>query len=346
MKKYIFPLLILIVTIFFLNTVIDPEEEKKPKTEAKTIPIPELRVVQDKAQGALLYKGEKNPKKLSREQVEKAARDLRPVIAMPFEEVIVSFANEPAILSITEWDKGKETKITDANVIPTAGHPGVKILIIRGEWLNDGQATYVAKVRVPKIYSYQELLTPRTNTYTVMGFFDEEDSVEQMPERNGKLFDIRIISEQLGHLTFSYPELAFEKLPTYYIFGHGDVPIRFDDYDELAMYLGEGMVYEFIGESENWKIDMKSTQKLGDGKIETAITFIGDGEKPGWGSSLGLASGSLNFLEPGFPLDQNGRYLSVYNGFHIVLKSDSVLATVNWDGKEELIPLEYKEKTN
>ncbi|RDU35688.1 hypothetical protein DRW41_16210 [Neobacillus piezotolerans] len=343
MKKYFFPLLIMIVTIFFLNTVIDPEE-KKPKTEAKTIPIPELRVAQDKAEAALLYKGKKNPKKLSREQVEKAARDLRPVIAMPYEEVIVSFSKNPSVLSITEWNKGKETNVTDTNVIPTVGRPGVKLFIIRGQWLNEGQATYVAKIRIPRIYSYQELLTPRANSYTVIGFFDEKDSVKQMPMRNENLFDIREISMPLGHLIVTFPELAFEQLPTYYVFGGKDVPIRIDEYEELAKFLGEGLAYEFGGESENWKIEMKSRQTLGDGKIETAITFIGDGEKPGWAASLRLDSASLSFSESGFPLDQNGRYLSVFNGYQTLLKTDSILATVTWDGKEELIPLDFKEK--
>ncbi|WP_316568921.1 hypothetical protein [Neobacillus sp. YIM B06451] len=343
MKKYIFPLLIIIVSIFFLNNVIDSDEEKKPpKTEAKIIPVPELRVAQDKAQAALLYKGKKNPKKLSKEQVEKAARDLRPIVAMPYEDVTVSFSKMPGVLSISEWNNGKETKVTDSNIIPTVGAPSYKFFIIRGEWLNDGQATYVAKVRVPKIYSYQDLLTTRVNHYTVIGFFDEEDHVKQMPAKNGNPFDMGEVIEPLGHLMFSFPELAFEKLPTYYVFGHGDVPIRFDDFEELRTYLGEGLVYEFSGESENWKIEMKSTQNLGDGKIETAITFIGDGEKPSYGTSLRLASTSLSIQESGFPLDQNGRYLSVYNGFHTVLKSDFIQATVNWDGKEERIHLEFK----
>ncbi|WP_409270037.1 hypothetical protein V1499_11500 [Neobacillus sp. SCS-31] len=344
MKKYIFPLLIIIVSIFFLNNVIDSDEEKKPpKTEAKIIPVPELRVAQDKAQAALLYKGKKNPKKLSRDKVEKAARDLKPVVAMPYEDVTVSFSKMPGVLSITEWNNGKETKVTDSNIIPTVGAPSYKYFIIRGEWLNDGQATYVAKVRVPKIYSYQDLLTTRVNHYTVIGFFDEEDQVKQMPAKNGNPFDMGEVSEPLGHLMFSFPELSFEKLPTYYVFGQGEVPIRFDDFEELTTYLSEGLDYVFIGESENWKIEMTSTQKLGEGKIETAVTYIGDGETPGWGTSLGLASASFNFLEPGFPLDQNGRYLSVYNGFQPVLKTDSILVTVNWDGKEELIHLKFME---
>ncbi|WP_059170502.1 hypothetical protein [Bacillus sp. FJAT-27445] len=342
MKKYILPLFILIVTIFFLNNVIDPDEEKKPITEAKTLPIPEIMTTQGKENVALLYKGNKNPKKLSKEQVEKAAREIQPVIAMPFEEAIVSFSNMPASLSITEWDNGKETKVSDSNIITTVGAPSYKIFIIRGEWLNDGQATYVAKIRVTKVYSYQELLTPRVNHYTVVGFFDENDQVKKMPAKNGNPLDYREVSSPLGHLTFTFPDLAFEKLPTYYVFGKGSVPIRFDDYEELTAFLGEGLNYVFSGETENWKIEMTSNQKLGEGKIETAITYIGNEEKPGWDVSFRLAGTSLTWGEEGFPLDQNGRYLSVLYGYQTVLKSDSILATVNWNGKEELIPLEFK----
>ncbi|WP_053366567.1 hypothetical protein [Bacillus sp. FJAT-27245] len=343
MKKYILPLFILTATIFFLNSVIDPGDEKKPKTQAKPLPVPEILTIRDKEKGTLIYQGKKNPKKLSKEQVEKVARDIRPVIAKPFEEVLVSFSKSPVSLSITEWNNGKETKVTDRNLIPAVGAQNVKIFIIRGEWLNDGQATYMAKVRIMKLYSYQDLLSTRTGYYTVVGFFDEEDRVKQMPAKNGKPIDLREVSQPLGHLAFSFPDLAFEKLPAYYFFGNGNA-IRFDDFNELETYLKEGLAYTFSGESENWKIELKSTQALGEGKTETAITYIGNGDKPSGVLSLELRSVPLTWLVPGFALDQNGTYESVLNGNQTILKTDSILAVVNLDGKEELIPLEYKEE--
>lgn len=343
MKKYIFLLLIMILTIFVLNTVIDPGEEKKPKTEAKTHLVAEIYTSQDKEKPALLYTGKKNPKKLSKEQVEKAAREIRPALAKPFEDVFVSFSKTPGSLSISEWNNGKETKVSKSNIIRTVGAQSVKLFIIRGEWPNEGQATYVAKIRVTKTYSYQDLLTPRTGYYTVVGFFEEEDQVKQMPAKNGKPIDLREVSEPLGHSVFTYPDLAIEKLPTYYVFGDGNAPIRFDDHEELERYLGDGTAYEFGGQTENWKIEMKSQQKLGEGKVETYITYVGNEDPAGWTISFYIEGPNIPIGESNFALDHDGKFLSVLNDYRKIVKKDSFKAIVYFNGNVEEIPLEFNE---
>ncbi|RHW42008.1 hypothetical protein D1B31_05020 [Neobacillus notoginsengisoli] len=99
--------------------------------------MPEIFTDINKGEAALLMKNESDSK-LTNQQVSEMSRKIKPVEINPFEKVTVHFSDDPASISISEWDfeNSAETDSIDQNVFDFSALPGFKTMIIRAKWDN------------------------------------------------------------------------------------------------------------------------------------------------------------------------------------------------------------------
>ncbi|RHW42010.1 hypothetical protein D1B31_05030 [Neobacillus notoginsengisoli] len=348
MKKYILPLAILMVSVFFLNQAIEPKEKKEPAKEANTIPIPDIMSYFSKEKTNLIRKSD-SKRKLTDKEINKAANKVKPLEVNPYEIITFAFfPDEKPDLSVTEWDAktGEERIPVDNGYFGFVYPSGLKTILVRAKW-NDGKAAiYVAKVHVNKMYSYQELLSANLNHFTVMGFFDSQAHKREMPTKVESLYDISQREGTLESLKVDYPELDIRKLPAYYIFQYGKPFFVTNDSEELKTYLNQEKVLIFEGKSENWEAQLAIYQKLGNGKLHLTIRYIKNEDKPVEPFTFFITGPSSLRVEG--TLDVNEREIAdmlVPMDVH-VSENDSITCKIIFAGKEEEIILKYMNDGN
>lgn len=345
MKKYILPIGILLISIFLLNQFIEPKEEKKAiPTEAKTLPVPEILFRMDRGKTVLVSKGD-SERKLTKREIAKAGKELKEYEIQPYDMMLVSFfPSEEPEFTVTEWDSEKgEVKIQDGQEDFGFVNPGIKTLIIRAKWQDGTSAIYLAKIRVKKTYSYQDVLSPQLDEYTVMGIFDAAEPEKQdMPKPNRGLYSITTLQLFGGSedLKRTYPELEIKKLPTYLILKHGAVIFATESYEELNQYLTEDKNLLYKGESENWAATLAVRQRLGNGNLRLTARYHKNDQKP-TESIVFHIEGPLQMRAEGYP-ELNGKGIAEMDFPMDVQLSDKdkITCIITWDGKEETITLE------
>ncbi|CEG27247.1 hypothetical protein [Bacillus sp. B-jedd] len=346
MKKYILPIGILIISVFFLNQFIEPKEEKKAiPTEAKTFPVPEIISPMERGKAILLSKGD-SERRLTKSEIVKAGKEVKELEVHPYYMMTVSFfAAEKPEMKVTEWDPEKgEEYAPDSQEFFGFVKPGFKTLIIRAKWQDGTSAIYMAKIRVKKEYSYQDVLSPNLDEYTVMGIFDSsEPGDEAMPESKIGLY--RTTSLHLfggaNDLKNTYPELESKKLPTYYIFYQGKVIFAAENYEELNQYLTRDKNLLYKGESENWAATLAVRQKLGNGNLRLTVRYHKNDQKPLEPFTF-IIDGPGVRAEGTLELNESGMG-EMDLPMHVQLsEKDKITCTISWEGKEETITLDVK----
>ncbi|WP_059170505.1 hypothetical protein [Bacillus sp. FJAT-27445] len=344
-KKYIIPAAIVLLSIFFLNNEIESKKEDKLTRNEKTLPVLELiNPSGDKTEPVLLARELVAPGELSSEAVAEAARNADALVIEPYSEAGLIFSKKEKSLSVTEWDRetGEESEKLPNNILLAGGTSGVKILIIRIEWPESGPATYVARVKIKKIYSYQDLLSRDREKYTVFKLLPPEDEELDLPPVNKPLYEERRIGWTLEQLQLSFPELEITILPSYFVFHKGIKVAATEDESELHRFLNETITITHAGQGENWEAELIAKHKLGEGVVLLAMQYIGT-EKPIPSEiSFNVQGTEWNMDQYIEELDAAGQALLSFDFKKIIRKEDKISLTMKWSGKEEMIYLTHK----
>ncbi|RHW42007.1 hypothetical protein D1B31_05015 [Neobacillus notoginsengisoli] len=345
MKKYILPIGILLISIFLLNTVIEPKEPEKVSNsetndeKSRLVPAFKADEVPDE-KPLLIYEGDNFLAQLSKDDVETAAKKVRPLEVKPYQHAWLKFEEYTEHITISEWDEGKESEPENTNTYETGGIPGVKVLLIRTQRRDKSAAVYVAKVRVKNIYSYQKHLSPNINNYTVIGFFADDESKIAMPHPMKDFYDIRALEGSLESHQNEFPELDIRNLPTYYLFKKGNILYKTGEYKELVAYLNQENVLTFEGKSDNWEVNLFVRQNLKTIKQQVSIRYIGKSALNQSPVDLEVSGPSWNWGSS-IDLDKDKKLTSEVDVDIEVSPEDSITCILKWNGKEEQIELFY-----
>lgn len=344
MKKYILPIGIVLISVILLNQFIEPkQEEKNIPTEAKTDPVPEIRSRMGQGKAVLISKGD-SERKLTKSEIAKAGKEAKELEVQPYELMTVSFfPSEQPDITVTEWNsESGEEKIDDEENYFGFVKPGFKTLLIRTKWQDGTSAIYLAKIRVKKTYSYQDVLSPQLDGYTVMGIFDAAEPERQdMPKPNSDLYSITTLQLFGGaeDLKKTFPELEIKKLPAYLIFQRGAVIFASESYEELHQYLTEDKNLLYKGETENWAATLAVRQKLGSGNLHLTVRYLKNDQKPTESIVLHI-EGPLQMRAEGYrELNEKGTAEMDLPMDVQISEKDKITCTITWDGKEETIML-------
>ncbi|WP_409270044.1 hypothetical protein V1499_11520 [Neobacillus sp. SCS-31] len=346
-KKYILPAAIVLLSIFFLNNEINPKKEDKPTINERMLPDLKLATPSGgKAEPVLLAREIIEPSKLSRESVAEAARNADALLIEPYSEVGLIFPKGEKSLSVTEWDRktGKESEKLPNNSFQAGGQSAVKIFIIRVDWPESGPATYVARVRIKKMYSYQDLFSRDREKYTVLKLLPEDDKEMGLPPLSTPLYDERRIGGTLELLQRTFPELGISKLPTYFVFHKGIKIAATEDESELQRFLTESTTITHAGQGENWEAEFISKQELGKGLAILSVKYIGNEEVPPSNIPLTIQGTEWNLNRYIENLDENLQGIFSIEFEQLVRKEDNLGLAIKWTGKEETVYLSGKNK--
>ncbi|RHW42009.1 hypothetical protein D1B31_05025 [Neobacillus notoginsengisoli] len=192
-------------------------------------------------------------------------------------------------------------------------------------------------------YSYQDLLSRNKERFTVLGIFELEKETREMPKPVGGFYNARIIGGSLEELRDSYPELKIKNLPAFYIFENARILYVAKDLEELNTYLTQDKVLIYEGKSENWRGQLIVYQKLGSGKMDFFLGYIGKDKHPSGTLEFELTGSNFSWQEGSLVLDPLGNY-TTDNPIEVQMtENDSIICTIKQDGKKEQIILKFKE---
>ncbi|WP_316568922.1 hypothetical protein [Neobacillus sp. YIM B06451] len=339
MKKSVLPIIIILLSIFFINIFIDKKDgdEEEEKIVAKNMPAPVIFTENQTVEPVFLFEGEG---KVTKAMVDKVFKNVTAIEVNPYGEAMVNVPDHDAKITLAEWDvkNGKELKQFEGNFITAAANePGTRVILIRAE-TEEGSAVYAGKIDVLNRYSYQQLLHPSRALYTILVFSEGEPGIREVPSSNEDKYIIREVSAPIAELRELYPDLEFKSLPAIYAFHQGAIIFRSNDMTELQSFITDMATTFFRGESENWQVELKAKQTLFEGTGELLITYIGKEARPksvdfrlsGRGWSWGGAENKL---------DDAGSNLSSIKLRFILSETDSIPIELTWDGKKEEINL-------
>ncbi|WP_316568923.1 hypothetical protein [Neobacillus sp. YIM B06451] len=272
--------------------------------------------------------------------VAKAAKKAKILHLSPYENAAVDLAENQTRLVLGEWDSkaGKEIQEPDWYQIEgTVNRLDTRIFLIHVE-TDGGKATYLTKVKVKKWHSYQELLNPDFDGYTLIVFSSEATGIGDLA-LNLQKYTSHEVKGTLPEIQEKYPELEIRNLPTAFIINGMTVIFKSEDISELRTLITDVKTFEFVGENENWHVELEGKQTLSRRDAEFFITYRGNEEITGDidvtlnGDNWGWGAGAV------MPLSDT---LSISGKTPVFLsKSDKLSVVLRWDGKEERITLEF-----
>ncbi|WP_053366568.1 hypothetical protein [Bacillus sp. FJAT-27245] len=340
MKKSVLPVIIILLSIVFINTVIDKKDEDEEKIIAKSMPVPVMNFRDRTVEPVLLFKGQ-GP--ITKTMVDKAVKIAPTLNVNPYGEVVVHLPEHESVIALSEWDSktSKESQQFDGNFIPVmANEPGTRIILIRAE-TEEGSAVYLGKINTRKLYSYQELLDPSRAIYTILVFSEGEPGIREVPSGNEEKYVTREVRGSISEFRELYPDLVFKSLPAIHVFHQGSILFSSNDMKELQSFITDMATTFFRGESENWQVEFRARQNLSEGVGELFIMYIGKEAKPksvdfrlsgrGWGWGSGESK-----------LDDAGTIFSSIDLSFKLSESDSIPIELTWDGKKEEFILAYR----
>ncbi|WP_059170503.1 hypothetical protein [Bacillus sp. FJAT-27445] len=340
MKKSILPAIIILLSIYFINTFIDKKGEDVEKIVAKNMPVPVITSGNQTVKPVLLFEGEG---KVTKALVDKAVKKAPAIKVDPYGEAVFNIPDKESRITLSEWDlkNGKEIKQFDENYISgMANEHGTRIILIRSE-TEESSAVYVGKINMLKQYSYQELLNPARNIYTILIFKEGEPGIREVPSDNENKYVTREIRASISELRKRYPDLEFKSLPAIYVFHQGFIIFKSQDMRELQTFITDMETMVFRGESENWQVEFKARQNLTEGDAELTVTYKGIGPMPK-SVDFGLSGRGWSWGSGGSKLDDSGK-IFISNEMRFKLsENDSIPVELTWDGKSEEIILAYR----
>ncbi|ALC90486.1 hypothetical protein AM500_12335 [Bacillus sp. FJAT-18017] len=346
MKKYILPAVILLISILFINQVTEPPKKETPAASAtKPDNLPSIMSNSGSEEVFLLEKEGADLRSISKEKLASAMEQAETISVMPWERLAITYPIYPSKVTFTEYAPEEGMMIDyeqedDLYIIPAA--PGIRGLIITAEWAQGGKATYFAKIDVQSIYSYQEMISPNPEIFSVIAFSETENHPEIPPSIDG-IYSVQMVTGSQEELQRDFPDLGLAALPAFFVFQTSDMIFETHKYDQLISFLTKKEVLVYEGESENWKITLTVEQKLGNGSFETQLSYKGkSGDKFGQFETT-VNGQSWSAGEGGHQLDENNHVTSINTINWAISKTEKVNYIVKWDGKEETIPLSLKE---
>ncbi|WP_156324551.1 hypothetical protein [Bacillus sp. FJAT-27245] len=332
------------LSIFFLNNEIKPKKEDRPAINERI--LPDLKLVSPsggEVEPVLLAREIIKPDELSREAVAEAARNADALLIDPYSEVALSFAKKEKSFSMAEWDRktGKESEKLPNTIFQAGGPSAVKIFIIRVKWPESGPATYVARVRIKKMHSYQDLFSGDREKYTVLKLLPQNDRELNLPPVNTPFFEERRIGGTLELLQQTFPELGISKLPSYFVFHKGIKIAATEDESELQRFLSESTTITHAGKSENWEAEFISKQELGKGLAVLSVKYVGKEEIPPSNIPLYMEGTEWNLDRYIEFLDENRQGMVKIDFEQLIRKEDNISLTIKWHANEETIYLTH-----
>ncbi|WP_409270039.1 hypothetical protein V1499_11505 [Neobacillus sp. SCS-31] len=340
MKKSLLPIIIILLSIFFINTFINEKDEDEEKIVGKSFPVPVMISGNQTVEPEFLFGGEG---KITKAMVDKAVQKAPTLKVNPYGEVVVNVPDHYALIKLSEWDlkSGKEIQQFERNFISgEANEPGTRVILIRAE-TEEASAVYVGKINVLKLYSYQQLLHPSRALYTILVFSEGEPGIREVPSSNEDKYVMREISAPIAEFRERYPDLEFKRLPAIYVFHQGAIIFRSNEMTELQSFITDLATIFFRGESENWQVELRAKQNMSEGTGELFITYIGKESKPE-SVDFRLSSRGWSWGSGANKLDDTGKIFSSIDLRFILSESDSIPMELTWDGKKEEIILAYR----
>ncbi|OCA90551.1 hypothetical protein A8F94_01315 [Bacillus sp. FJAT-27225] len=353
MKKYILPGLIMIISIFFLNTVIDkPEEEEKPaeKTEAAASTQPAVRLSSPKDSKPMVLLNDEiaDPSGLKAKTIKDAIKKAKAVDANPFDQLMPNFPATPSSVVFYEWQADSELLSQPVGVEfhLAPREPGEKVIILSAEWPDGKKGIYLSKINVKRLSSYQHLLAPDTDRLTVLGFFEPEYDYT-IPSSPYETYIKREVKGTAEELRSNYQDLPLDMLPVFFVFQNDTIMFQTEDFIELTAFLTKETTSVFKGESDNWEVRITTKDTLGQSMMETVIKYKGRNAEPKGEFEMDLNTETSTWGTIGLTLDnqKEASILSTMTGItgkHMENKEYEV--SVRWDGKEEKFKVHLTDK--
>ncbi|WP_059170504.1 hypothetical protein [Bacillus sp. FJAT-27445] len=336
-NKYLLPAAILIFSIWVLNTFID-KKEAVDQLEAKDSQVPEISFWDNKVNAVFLSKGNR---KITKKMVANAAKKAAVLEIEPYENASVQLADNQSGMELSEWDlkAGKETqKLEPYSIHGTLNRLDTRIILIRAK-TDKGPVTYLTKIKVKKLYSYQELLNPDLQGNTLVVFSNDNEGIGGLA-LNSQNYITREVNGNLPELQKKYSDLGIRNLPSIYIFQGMMRIFKSEDMSDLRSLITDVTTLEYVGENVNWHVEVKAKQSISNRHAEFLLTYRGkedftgdvditmNGDNWGWGVGVGMLQSGMLTVSGKSPV-----FLS---------KTDKLSVVIRWYGKEEEIALEYK----
>ncbi|RDU35690.1 hypothetical protein DRW41_16220 [Neobacillus piezotolerans] len=330
------PAAIIILSIFFLNTFIDSDKEEKIKASDSEAPV--IHAGNKKVKAVFLSSGETN---LTKKMVADAAKKAAVLRLAPYENGEVQLAENQDRMFLSEWDPiaGKELKKQDWYQIEGTINRFEPIIYLIRVNIDGRPATYLTKVQMLNVYSYQKHLNPDLTKHSFFILSDEEGKIDNF-SFNEPGYITSQVNGPLAELQNMYPDLGIEKLPSIYIFNGLNRIFKSEDMDEMRSLTTEVKTHVYEGANGNWQVQFNAEQGIYKRNAEFFITYKGtepitedidislEGEHWGWGAAEGSLQSGILAASGETPV-----FLS---------KSDKLSIVLRWDGKEERIALGYK----
>ncbi|RDU35689.1 hypothetical protein DRW41_16215 [Neobacillus piezotolerans] len=339
MKKTVLPTIIILLSVFLINIFIQKDIDKETIV-AKNMPVPVIQSGNQSVEPVLLFK---DNGKITKTLVDKAVHKAHAVNVNPYGEVEIKLPDNDAPLKLSEWDPktGRELQPFEGGYIPVlANEPGTRVIIIRVE-TDAGPAVYLGKINVLKLYSFQELLHPAGNVYTILVFSEGESGIREVPSGDETKYVTREVRGTVAEFKEKYHGLDIKNLPTIYVFHQGAIIFRSEDMKELQSFITDISTTFFLGESENWQVELRARQNLSEGTAELFITYKGQDEKPKK-MDFHLSGRGWSWGSSGKIPDESGKIFSSSDMRYKLSEIDSIPIELTWDGKKEEIILAYR----
>ncbi|ALC90485.1 hypothetical protein AM500_12330 [Bacillus sp. FJAT-18017] len=348
MKKYIVPAIFMIISIFFLNIVIDEPKEKEtvPKEteeeEVSTQPHIFLSSSSDSRPMVLLGEGQTDPSAISAKKVKKAIKKAEAVETIPFDQLVPTFPVTPSSVIFSEWQVESEVLSTQvgSESIQAPLSPGEKVFILSAEWDDGTKRVYLSKINVKRTSSYQQLLAPEMEKYTVMGFF-EPDYNYVIPSTNAGYVKREVIGTA-EELRSTYPDLPLDVLPVFYVFQRDMIMYQTFEFEELNTFLTKETTSIFEGESENWEVTLTIKDRIGYSTTDVFLKYKGKNERPKGEFEFDVITDTLSMGVAGLTLNEQNEASTSMGGQLWDLKN--IETAVILDGKEEKVKVQLMDQ--
>ncbi|WP_043932072.1 hypothetical protein [Bacillus sp. EB01] len=352
MKKYILPAIIMIISIFFLNVVIDqPKEEKasskEKETEKKASTEPTIRLSSssDSKPMVLLKEGTTDPSGISAKKIKKAIKKAEAVDTNPFDHLLPSFPDAPNSVIFYEWQAQSEliSPPIGAESLQSPRYPGEKVFILSAEWPDGKKGIYLSKVNVLRTSSYQQLLAPEMDRLTVLGFF-EPDYDYEIPASPYETYVKREVKGTPGELKTAYPDLPLEMLPAFFVFKNDMIMFLTNDFTELQTFLTKETTSVYEGESENWQVQFTIKDSVGHTMADAMIKHKGKSTPPKGEFEIDVMfKDTWTWGAGGLMLNDQKEALTSIGTSEQLTELKDFEVIVRWDGKEEKVKVQKSE---